>query len=322
MYNPTSEISVDFRQFAKERTERYESHLINGEPDYSFKMDYTLRKHIDAIPGAKKILLALANYGTAEAIKKYNLYSVRVSAKQFPKIYQMTKECCETLGIGMPTVYVVNSPGEMNASTYCSDQDNPIIIIYSSLIERVTDAELKSVIAHECGHIHNNHGIYGVVQNMFLNNSYQAAILALGSLAAVTYKLVINSLMMALDTWSRAAEVTCDRAAVICCGEAESTMSVHAKLSSGGMLNYDDVNIDEFIKQYDDIRDSAVRFRELLADHPISVKRVIVAKDFVENSEIYYKWHPEQLDPSRTLLGRREMDFRTNEIINVYRKEG
>lgn len=322
MYNPTSEISVDFRQFAKERTERYESHLLNGVPDYSFKMDYTLRKNIDAIPGAKKILTALASYHTAEEIRRQNMNSIRVSANQFPKIYQMTKECAETLGIGMPTVYVENSPGVMNAYTCASDENNPVIVIYSSLIERLTDAELKAIIAHECGHIHNNHGIYNTVELMFLNSSYSAAMVALGGLAIIVSELVLNSLVMALRTWSRAAEVTCDRAAAICCGEADSFASAFAKLSSGGMLGYEEVNIDEFLKQYDDIRDSAVRFGELMSTHPLPVKRAIVAKDFVNKSEIYYKWHPEQLDPSLALLNRREMDFRTNEVINVHRKEG
>ena len=36
-------------------------------------------------------------------------------------------------------------------------------MIHSSLYERLTPGELKTVIGHECGHIHNMHGVYSIM---------------------------------------------------------------------------------------------------------------------------------------------------------------
>jgi DNA-binding CsgD family transcriptional regulator len=74
----------------------------------------------------------------------------------------MLRECADTLGIGIPTMFVISNIGVLNASTYCFEDADPLITMHSSMLERLTDMELKSVVGHECGHIHNNHGIYNV----------------------------------------------------------------------------------------------------------------------------------------------------------------
>ena len=114
----------------------------------------------------------------------------------------------------------------MNAFTYATDDVTPMIVLFSGLVERMTPGELKCVIAHECGHIHNQHLVFQNVINAILNSG------------AGSFGLVLSLANIALmQFWTRAGEVTADRAALICADDPELARNVNAKLLYGGMLN-------------------------------------------------------------------------------------
>jgi Zn-dependent protease with chaperone function len=99
----------------------------------------------------------------------------------------------------MPELYIYNDP-EMNAYTY--GETNTFVAISSSLIERLSTDELRSVMAHECGHILCHHTLY---------NTLLRTIEELGMLFKIISYSTLGPILMAMQYWSRKSELSADR---------------------------------------------------------------------------------------------------------------
>src|SRR5918998_2067714 len=111
-----------------------------------------------AIPGidtAVKKLLQVTGESVIRVI--FMASAVRVTPQQCPDLYAKLQVACTTLGVDMPDLYVQQSP-IVNAFT--GGVEKPVIVLHSSLLERLTDEEVLAVIAHEVGHIHAEHVLY------------------------------------------------------------------------------------------------------------------------------------------------------------------
>lgn len=313
--NPTDVLNVSFSEYVKNRKAVTEAHMEGGVPDYSYGPDYAIRQKIRAIPGAFAFFKALTSQVIPKIKQQTNLNSLKVGPSQFPDVYRHAADCAKTLGIGIPTVFIADD-ASINAYTYALDDDEPLIVIHSGLLERFTPGELRTVIGHECGHVHNNHGIYTLAVNVILN-SLSVAIPGVNQIL----QLISTPLQLALMAWERAAEISCDRAGTICSDDDNDVLTSLAKFMYGGALNCGEVNIDAILKQYDSIRTTPVRLLEAVgADHPIPVRRIFAAKEFTK-SEIYYSWRPEFKKPDMSLIGKQELDARCEKYVSVTKSD-
>jgi len=312
--NPTDILDVRFSEYVAERRLIIDAHMEMGIPDYAYGSDYVLRQKIKAIPGAYGLAKAIANHMVPKKKQEMNLKALKVGPDQFPDIYKMAVDCAKTLGIGIPTVFIENDI-RINAFTMATEDESPIIVFTSGLIERFTPGEIKYVMGHECGHIHNNHGIYNIVAVLIINAGLIGGSIALPVIIPLLNALTIP-LQLAIQTWSRAAEVSCDRAGIICSDDMNDVISATAKFLYGGTFNRSDINIDALMKQYEQIRQTPVRLMEIDSTHPVPVRRIFAAKEFMD-SEVLYKWRPEWKQPDMNLISKQELDLRCNTIISV-----
>jgi len=198
--------------------------------------------------------------------------AVKVSERQFSRIHSLTRDCADTLHIPVPTVYIVSSP-QMNAATY-GTHDESFIMVHSAMIDHYTDDELRMVIGHECGHIHNSHVVYLTTLHY------------LTRFAGAFLRYVVEPAVFALRAWSRRAEITCDRAGMLCAKDAQVSARALTKLVIGSRKLYDEFNLDAFLEQYEEGKDSIGRHMEAFATHPWLPKRVLAMRIF-EESQIY-----------------------------------
>ena len=80
--------------------------------------------------------------------------AVPVTRQQMPRIYNMLENLCISRGLPMPQFEVIDSPA-LNAFACGINEKSYKIVLTRGIIDRLTDDELESVIAHELTHIVN-----------------------------------------------------------------------------------------------------------------------------------------------------------------------
>lgn len=246
--NPTDVVSIDFRAFSATRQLARAAHMLRGVPDYSFGLDQQLRCGLATIPALRTAAQVVVRSHEPVMQQLHQMNGIAVGPDQFPEIFRMGERCAQILGIGMPRIFILNE-GAANAWTYASDDSRPSIVITTLLRRYLDDDELTAVIGHECGHIHNMHSAYNTLVELLSNKSASGLLSAAasgGAPIAIVLKaaaLLGQGIRLGMLKWSRAAEVTCDRAGAICSGGVKPMMMALAKLKTGSVGSLSDINL-------------------------------------------------------------------------------
>ena len=200
--------------------------------------------------------------------------AVKVSDRQFPRIHAITKSASDALQIATPQVFVVNNP-TFNAGTLGTNEDS-FIMVHSALVDQYSDEELLTVIGHECGHIHNSHV------------AYLTALHYLTYMAGMFLPWILQPALVALRTWSRRAEITCDRAGMLVAKDQSAAERAITKLAVGSRKLYEEFNLDAFLEQHEEGSQGIGKYLEVFATHPWLPKRVLAMRVFGE-SQVYHK---------------------------------
>jgi Zn-dependent protease with chaperone function len=256
----------------------------DGAPVYAYASDHATRMAFTKLKPVELAVTAAVRAFKAIGKNQFLGNAVRVGPNQFPRVHKLVLECASTLGVKPPTLYITNSP-VMNAMTVGTNDDS-FIVVHSALVDYFTDAELLSVIGHETGHIHNNHVVY------------LTALYYLRNMASIFLKWMVLPADLALSGWMRRAEITCDRAGLLCCKDVDVSRRALAKLALGSSKLHEEFDIEAFA--------------ELTASHPWISKRLKALKAFSE-SEIYRR----HVGAGQSGLTMQEVDEKVHEIISV-----
>lgn len=240
--------------------------------DFRHPLDKQNTLLLRAIPGLNEIGKAFLGTVTEQVMLLENIgTSVLVSKNQLSELHQLMVEAAEILNLEAPDLYVRQSPVP-NAYTLAISGKKPFVVVHTSLVELLTRKELQAVLAHELGHLKCDHGIWLTVANILTLGAY--TIPGIGGMIAQT-------LEEQLMRWLRAAELTCDRAALLVVQDPKVVMSVLMKLAGGCPSLADQLNVDAFLEQarsYDQASSSPVGWyirnaqtRQL--SHPLPVLR-------------------------------------------------
>ena len=295
---------LNFGSFISDRKQTrpgYEPEL-DSEHAYAFRWDRQMRRTFETLKPLELMVEPLVRY--SQAFEKSRLLgsAVKVGPKQFPRVYELARQCAETLGMVIPSVYIVNS-AVMNAMTYGTNDDY-FILVHSALIDQLNDEELLDVLGHECGHIHNNHVVYLTALHL---------IERVAGMAYPPYSgLAVIPASMGLYAFRRRAEVTCDRAGLLCSKNLQAATKILAKLAVGSSKLFEQMDMDAFLSQYEEGRVEEGRFQELFAPHPWLPKRILSLKVFAE-SKLFRK-HAGLGDDG---LSMDEVDEKVNQILSV-----
>ncbi len=168
--------------------------------------------------------------------------TIQVGPRQYSTIYQMFRECVRDLDIyPEPTLFVSQNP---QANSYALGQENPYIVINTAILDLLDEAEMRTVLAHELGHIKCGHTI--LIQMAMWAMS---AASALGELTFGIGNIVTQGLIYAFFEWRRKAELSSDRAALLVMDDLNPVMSTMMKLSGGSNKYANECSLQEFIKQ-------------------------------------------------------------------------
>jgi Zn-dependent protease with chaperone function len=226
------------------------------------------------IPGIDKLFAKVLEVGLERVYYVENIASnLRVTPKMFPRLHRSLTWACKILDVTEPEMYVEMNP-QPNAYTY--GHTKPFVTVTSGLIDLMSDEELFFVIGHEVGHIKAGHVLYGTMARNI------AAVIALvGQLTLGIGSLLGQGLVIALLEWFRCAELTSDRAALLCVQDLEPARDTFMKLAGGTTRMAADMDREEFLRQvreYEDVDRSALdrAYKILLTigrTHPFAMAR-------------------------------------------------
>lgn len=210
--------------------------------------------------------------------------SIKVTERQCGDIHALLAEACRVLDVPQPALFLSQTP---IANAFALGREKPTIVLQTGLVELLTEEELLSVIAHELGHIHCGHSTYRLMLVLL------SMLARFGGGPPGMGEMFSLSLQAALLEWSRKAEFSADRAALLVTQNPETVFSALFKLTGGSPKIFAQMDRGEYLKQaeeYDRPDDSRLDkvFKTLLAvsqTHPIPVLRAREALRWGESDE-------------------------------------
>jgi Zn-dependent protease with chaperone function len=249
---------------------------------YEHPADRAATSALHAVPLLDKVIKRLTDLGHERRLRQIVMGSaIRLGDKQMPDVWNTYVRSGSVLDLSViPDLYVTNDP-VVNAMTIGAK--TPIVIVRSSLVGAYEANETETVLAHELGHVLSEHYYYTtalVLLSQFMQGALPRSLL-LG--------LPVRAMYLALLEWSRAAELSADRAAALVMGDPLEPCRVLMRVAGGALPG---MSFDEFLKQAadydseDDLFSRHSRFWvELSLTHPIAVRRVKELIEWVQSGE-------------------------------------
>lgn len=194
--------------------------------------------------------------------------SIKVGEDQLPSLHESLVQAAGVLGMEVPELYVRQNPVP-NAYTLAISGKQPFVVVHTALLDLLTPEEIQAVLAHELGHLKCDHGIYLTAAN----------VLALGTVSLLPW--INRAVQDALTRWLRAAELTCDRAALLVAQDPRVVASALMKLAGGSSHLAQELNVEAFLRQarsYDEATSTSLGWflrnaQNRALSHPLPVLR-------------------------------------------------
>ena len=151
-----------------------------------------------------------------------------------------------------------------------------------SLKEMLNETEIRSVIAHELGHVKCEHTI--LIQMAIWAINFAST---LGEMTMGLGNLIGSGLIFAFYEWRRKAELSADRAALLVMDDLNPVMNSMMKISGGSSQFGHECHLDEFVKQsenYQELDDDGLNqlykfllyngAQGMMLSHPFPVERL------------------------------------------------
>ncbi len=249
---------------------------------------------LKAIPGVDPILKKFLSLTYESYFRVVFMAScVKVSERQYPHLHAKLEIAARTLGIETPDLFIsVSDPfeGGLGFNAFSSGLEKPFIVVNSLLVERLTDEELLSVIAHEVGHVHSQHMLYRAAALILVLLTRYA--LTASPITAGISALLSMTIQAALLNWYHKSELSADRAALLVVQDPRPVQTALMKMAGGTLAS--SINYEAFIAQaraFDKSYDEHIldKVWTLLAaaqsTHPFPVWRVSEILKWVEKGD-------------------------------------
>ncbi|MDQ3405363.1 MAG: M48 family metallopeptidase [Actinomycetota bacterium] len=249
---------------------------------YEHPADRGAMAGLRAVPGVSEVLRAASGLFSERGERLLALASaIRVGEKQYPKLNALRLECAETLDLDTPPNLFVERNPVANAMTVGIDE--PFIVLTTGLVESLDSESLRFVIGHEMGHVLSGHAVLRTLFLRLLHLQMTIAFIPAGALA-------LRAAIAALREWFRKAELTADRAGLLCGQDPGAALRTHVYLAGGTTIT--DIDIPSFLEQakeyeeVDDIRDSIHKLRSVEGmSHPFAVVRAAQLQRWAASEE-------------------------------------
>ncbi len=249
---------------------------------YEHPADRAATSALHSVPLLDKVVKRLTDLGHERRLRQIVMgNAVRLGPDQVPDVWNRYVRCASILDLGaVPELYMINDP---TVNAMAIGAKTPMVMVNSSLIGSYSTEEIETVLGHELAHVLSEHNYYStalLLLKQFMEGALPRSLL---------FGLPVRGLYFALLEWSRAAELSCDRAAALVMDDPLAVCRLLMRLAGGAVPG---MSLDSFLKQAADYHDEDDLFSrhtrfwaELNLTHPIAVRRVKELTEWVQSGE-------------------------------------
>lgn len=314
-YNPLLDIDTSFTAYLNARTRSYKDHIVGGMMDYAFDADFSIKEKITTFSGWSKVYKSLTARDIPNRLKRIFQSADIAGSLKHPEIYDAVKVCAERLQISVPTVYVRNAPGKYEIYSVAAEGTDPFIVATSGLIEVCTKEELRFLVGCECGHIQNNHCIFILAAPYFGIDLSEDN----DDLKPSDNYTPLTRIAGMVSEWLKLADITGDRAGIICLSNPQEYPMVMAGIHNKGILSYykkENFDLNKLIKEYEVLHITPARSIVLPEDCAAIDKRILAGLEFL-SCEILYNWRSDLNKVDVHTVNKQALEVRCEIILNA-----
>jgi Zn-dependent protease with chaperone function len=261
-------VDFDFARWLAARRGSMEQQAREGAA-YAFSGERRFRRTLNMARPVTMALEATTRLWRDVARTELLGTAVKVTDQQYPRVWKAAKLAGQALRVQVPVIFA--APTSSIKVKVLGTEDAPHLIVNLDLAEQLDETELVAAIAHELGHVQNGHILYAT------------ALHYLTSSAVFFVRWVVQPAIMTLQAWSRRAEVTCDRAALLAVRDLDKTLAAMVKLELG-LEKGSSFNAADYLKSVPDVKKGIGRFAEMFRSHPYVPKRVQALRMFADSA--------------------------------------
>jgi len=255
---------------------------VSGEPltdlnpdEIAHPWDRDALAKFKAIPYVEEILSkVLGSTFDRMHLFRHTASSLKVSARQAPRIHRLYLEAAGRLDVDPPPLFIVQSP---IPNAYTTGAGAPIVGITTALVDMLDDRGLVGVLGHELAHVKLGHVRFRTLAVLLANGALK--ILNLAGLA----NLALGPVKMLLFKWYQMSELSADRGELVASGSLSTHVRTHMMLAGGTAKIAAELDVAAFVDQANEAEslrdgDLFVSLMEMFDNtdrsHPLLVWRV------------------------------------------------
>lgn len=215
---------------------------------------------------------------------------ILLGEKQMPQIYGQAVKAARVLGMThMPDIYL-SGERPWDCLTFGTEKDS-FIVIGSAIAGNFQGPDLFFLLAREMGHCQAGHALWQSVMRFLIGEQSQAkGFMAGGIMNALKSpgQLVVNAIEIPLLAWARQAEITADRAGLLCIGSVDIARRVLISWSLRSSFLFRQINVAAWLEQQAaSEEDGYSKLSELTTSStPYLSRRLRLLSEFAGSSEI------------------------------------
>lgn len=292
-------VSFDFARYIAYRKGQIAQRAQDGAA-YSYAGERKVRRTLGSARPVAIAIEATTRLWRGSAKTELLATATRASGDRHPRVAESLRKAARALRLEPPQVYV--TPPDSRITVHAlGTNDEALVFINQSLAERLAPAELTAAIGHELGHVQNNQVLHATAL-YYLTHS-----------AAMFVRWVVQPAIMTLQAWSRRAEITCDRAALLTTCDLDATLAAMVRLAVDPRGERG-VDVAEHLAELPGSSGRVARYTELFRSHPLLPKRVQALRLFSESR--FYRAFCGDENPQG--LGNTELDDQVGKILSVF----
>ncbi|MBK8233196.1 MAG: M48 family metallopeptidase [Candidatus Eisenbacteria bacterium] len=177
--------------------------------------------------------------------------AVRLGPRQGRSLHAKFVAAAEALDLDvLPELYIESGP--VNAYAFGTSRFR--VVLGSQLLDLMTEEEVVAVIGHELGHVKCEHMLLTSIARLLA----RGALKGIASAFPLVGSAALIGLVAALQKWSRVAEVSCDRAAMIVVRDEQVVARALGKLGGWSKAVAEEIDLDSMVvqsKEYEHLAD-------------------------------------------------------------------